>query len=114
VLWVRWDESSNTFSLCELGGKDAAQADHQGGPPVDCGPGAVPGSAAPLFTPSAQLILADTTVTGSGPTGLSVALHLVVTFGPEIKAHSYPVGLAAADDFGNEDRFVRASEVTVE
>ena len=114
VLWVRWDELSNTFSLCEIGGKDAAQADHRGGPPVHCGPGAAPGSAAPLVTSSAQLLLAETTVVGSGPTGQSVALHLVVSFGPEIKTHSYAVGLAAADDFGNEDKFVRASEVTVE
>jgi hypothetical protein len=114
VLWVRWDELSNTFSLCEIGGKDAAQADHRGGPPVHCGPGAAPGSAAALVTSSAQLLLADTTVVGSGPTGQSVALHLVVSFGPEIKTHSYVVGLAAADDFGNEDKFVRASEVTVE
>jgi hypothetical protein len=114
VLWVRWDEFSNTFSLCEIGGKDAAQADHRGGPPVHCGTGAAPGSAAPLVTPSAHLLLADTTVVGSGPTGRSVALHLVVSFGPEIKTHSYAVALAAADDFGNEDKFVRASEVTVE
>jgi hypothetical protein len=114
ILWVRWDELSNTFSLCEIGGKDAAQADHRGGPPVHCGPGATPGSAAALVTSSAQLLLADTTVVGSGPTGQSVALHLVVSFGPEIKTHSYVVGLAAADDFGNEDKFVRASEVTVE
>jgi hypothetical protein len=114
VLWVRWDELSNTFSLCGIGGNDAAQADHRGGPPVHCGAGAAPGSAAPLVTSSAQLLLADTTVVGSGPTGQSVALHLVVSFGPEIKTHSYPVALAAADDFGNEDKFVRASEVTVE
>jgi hypothetical protein len=116
VLWVRWDETSNTFSLCEKAGKDSgsvAPAD-PGAPPEICGPGAAPGSAAPLVTPSAQLVLADTTVVGSGPTGTSVNLHLVVSFGPEIKSHSYPVELSVADDFGNKDKFFRASEVTVE
>ncbi len=115
VLWVRWDEASNTFSLCGVGGSNAAQTHHGGGqPPANCGPGSAPGSETPLFTPSAQLVLAETTVTGSGPTGLSVALHLVVSFGPEINARSYPIWLSVADDFGNEDKFVRAGEITVE
>jgi len=115
VLWVRWDEASNTFSLCGVGGSNAAQTHHGGGqPPANCGPGSAPGSETPLFTSSAQLVLAETTVTGSGPTGLSVALHLVVSFGPEINARSYPIWLSVADDFGNEDKFVRAGEITVE
>jgi len=115
VLWVRWDEASNTFGLCGVGGSNAAQTHHGGGqPPANCGPGSAPGSETPLFTSSAQLVLAETTVTGSGPTGLSVALHLVVSFGPEINARSYPIWLSVADDFGNEDKFVRAGEITVE
>ena len=116
VLWVRWDEASNTFSLCEKAGKDSGSVAraNPGDPPATCGPGAAPGSATALATPSAQLLLADTTVVGSGPTGTSVALHLVVSFGPEIKSHSYPVELSVADDFGNTDKFFRASEVTVE
>jgi hypothetical protein len=116
VLWVRWDEASNTFSLCEKAGRSAgsvASSDARA-PPEICGPGAAPGSAAPLVTSSAQLLLADTTVIGSGPTGQSVVLHLVVSFGPEIKAHSYPVELSVADDFGDQDKFFHASEVTVE
>jgi hypothetical protein len=116
VLWVRWDESSNTFSLCEKAGGNAgggAGANHAV-PPETCGPGAVPGSAAVLVTPAAQLFLADTTVVGSGPTGPSVTLHLVVSFGPEINAHSYPIWLSPADDFGNVDKFVRAGEISVE
>jgi Calx-beta domain-containing protein len=115
VLWVRWDEASNTFSLCEQGGRNAAaaEAEHHG-PPVTCGGGAAPGTAAALATASAQLLLAETTVVGSGPTGRSVTLHLVVSFGPDIKAHTYPVELAAADDLGHSDRFVRAGEVVVE
>ena len=109
VLWVRWDEASNTFSLCSKGGSSSA-----GGTPVHCGPGQAPGSEASLVTPSAWLSLADTTVTGSGPNGPSVALHLVVGFGPDIKSHTYPVELAVTDDFGNSDKFVRATTVTVE
>lgn len=112
VLWVRWDEHSNTFSLCEQGGNN--DGGNERGPPVHCGPGAAPGSAAPLITSSAQLLLADTAVVGSGPTGQSVALHLVVQFGPEIKSRSYPIEVAAADDSGNVDKFVRASAVIVE
>ena len=115
VLWVRWDENSNTFSLCEGGGKGAEQARNRGGPPpANCGPGAAPGSVSPLVTPSAQLVLAETTVVGSGATAPSVTLHLVVSFGPEIQARSYPIWLSVTDDFGNVDKFVRAGEVTVE
>jgi hypothetical protein len=116
VLWVKWDESSDTFSLCEKAGNVAgnAERDHDGSPPQICGPGVAPGSAAPLVTASAQLILAETTVVGSGPSGPSVALHLVVTFGPEIKAHSYPVEISVQDDFGNTQAFFRATDVTVE
>ncbi|HZI84970.1 MAG TPA: Calx-beta domain-containing protein [Casimicrobiaceae bacterium] len=109
VLWVRWDEATNTFSLCDKGGGESA-----GGTPVNCGPGEIVGSAVPLVTPSAQLILADTTVIGSGPTGPSVALHLVVAFGPDIKNHTYPVELSVTDDFDNVDKFVRATSVTLE
>ena len=115
VLWVRWDEGSNTFSLCEVGGKNGAQAHHAGGPPpANCGPGAAPGSETLLVAPAAQLVLADTTVTGSGPSGPSVALHLVVRFGPEINAQSYPIWLSVVDDFGNVDQLVRSGEVTIE
>ena len=115
VLWVHWDEASNTFSLCEVGGRSGAQAHQAGGPPpASCGSGAAPGSATPLVTPSAELVLADTTVTGSGVTGPSVTLHLVVRFGPDIDARSYPIWLSVADDFGNLDKFVRAGEITVE
>jgi hypothetical protein len=76
-MWVRWDEASNTFSLCDKAGKDSGSVAAR-----------EPGR----------------------PTGD----HLVVSFGPEIKSHSYPVELSVADDSGNTDRFFRPSEVTVE
>ena len=116
VLWVRWDEASNTFSLCGLDGGDAAhdRAAQHGEPPVVCGAALAPGSAAPLVTPSAQLLLADTTVVGSGPTGPSVALHLAVAFGPKINTRQYPIELSVANDFGGVAKFFHATDVTVE
>lgn len=132
-LWIRWDEASNTFSLCQKASKgpkdpkgpadllddDAAAedpaTDDPRGPGVQCGLGATPGSPTILGTPAAQLYLAETTVQGSGPTGQDVALHMVVSFGPDLKApHTYKVELAAADDLGHQDKFVKASSIRVE
>jgi hypothetical protein len=64
-----------------------------------------------LYTPAAQLRLAETTVAGSGP---NVTLHLVVSFGPDIHAHDYAIEVAAGDDSGGVDAFTRAGKVRVE
>ena len=115
ALWVRWDEASNLFSLCSNGkGKEDDDADDGHGPDVDCTAGALPGSAAVLETDQARLRLAESTVVGSGPTGRDVTLGLLVEFLDGAAGHDYNVELAATDDFGRVDRFVRAADVDVQ
>ena len=129
ALWVRWDESSNRFSLCQAPasagkgrGADDDSDDDDDDQPVPaqrvkaqavCAPGELPGSSAVLSTALARLHLADSTVTGSGPTGQAVTLKLVVSLLGKSAGHTYKLELAAADDFGNEDSFVRASKLSV-
>jgi hypothetical protein len=129
ALWVRWDESSNLFSLCEKqrnGRKDDEDGDDDDDdddrsparanlarPTVVCSAGALPGSNAVLSTRYASLHLASTSVQGSGPAGQAVTLNLALTMAGKSAGHKYKLELAATDDFGNEDRFVRASELQV-
>lgn len=130
LLWLRWDEASNTFSLCHKGGGANAGHGHSGdsgggddgnGPgahvaasKVVCSPGELPGAMAVLATPFARLHLADTVVIGSGPTGQVVTLKLALSLRGKSAGHHYRVELAATDDFGNQDRFVQASTLHVE
>ncbi len=120
TFWVRWDEHTNEFSLCRKGGKNNAEDGDQTragkghGAGVVCGPGALPGSSTVLETAFARLHLAESSVVGSGPTGQSVTLEFALSFTKKAAGHSYVVELAAADDFGNADRFVRAAELRVE
>lgn len=118
AIWVRWDENSNLFSLCQRVPNSAAQRVNgdDDAPPsqgAHCGPGALPGSQVILATPYALLHLADTSVKGSGPLGQLVTLKLALTMIGKSAGHDYKVELAAADDFGNHDRFVRAGELSV-
>ena len=132
LLWLRWDEASNTFSLCRKGGGGGGNADqghsgdsgddddgnrrgaHGAASKVVCSPGELPGAMAVLTTPFARLHLVDTAVMGSGPTGQVVTLKLALSLRGKSAEHHYRVELAAADDFGNEDRFVQASTLHVE
>ena len=118
ALWLRWDEASNLFSLCERVSNSAAQgaAHDDNALPSQaaiCGPGALPGSLTILATPYALLHLAATSVQGSGPQGPFVTLKMGLTMIGKSAGHDYKVELAAADDFGNEDRFVRAGALSV-
>ena len=118
ALWLRWDEASNLISLCQRRDNSAAHGaqDDDDAPPsqaASCGPGALPGSQTILATPYALLHLADTSVQGSGPQGQLVTLKLGLTMIGKTAGHDYKVELAAADDFGNHDRFVRAGELSV-
>ena len=118
ALWVRWDEPSNAFSLCQHtddNAEDDSDAEGDGGDAanVRCGPGALPGSPTVLTTSLGRLHLADTTVLGSGPTGTSVTLRLSISFA-ERAAGRYLVELAAADDFGNQDPFVSGGTLHIE
>ena len=118
ALWLRWDDASNLFSLCERVSNSAAQgaAHDDNALPSQaaiCGPGALPGSLTILATPYALLHLAATSVQGSGPQGPFVTLKMGLTMIGKSAGHNYKVELAAADDFGNEDRFVRAGALSV-
>ena len=129
ALWLRWDEASNRFSLCSsVAGRDnhadddndegddrrgaLARADQQRR--VVCGPGELPGTGAILATPFALVHMSQTAVVGSGPTGQRVTLKLSLQMLERSAGHTYRVGLAAADDFGNEDPFVRAATLVVQ
>ena len=114
ALWIRWDELSNTFSVCDRSIKKSKGRRGGGLPGSDiiCGAGELPGSGFVLEGALGQLHLAETTVIGSGPTGQSVTLNLAIELGPNATGH-YAVELAATDDFGAEDDFVHASDVLI-
>ena len=120
ALWARWDEANNLISLCRKGKKDGRDdEDDEGdndahGPDVHCTPGGMPGSRGNLQADRAQIVLAESAVIGSGPTGHDVTLVLAIVFLDKAAGHSFNVELAAADDFGAVDRFVRATDVRVE
>ena len=128
ALWLRWDEASNRFSLCSsvAGHDNHADDDDEGDDRrgalaragqqrrVVCGPGELPGTGAILATPFALVHMSQTAVVGSGPTGQRVTLKLSLQLLERSAGHTYRVGLAAADDFGNEDPFVRAATLVVQ
>ena len=128
LLWVNWNESSNLFSLCQrhgvrvgayqlYGQGSEADSDDDAGEEretlaVSCSAGALPGSNTVLETRHARLHLDRTRVVGSGPTGASVMLHLSVSFKPGARGKT-GVELAASDDSGRVDSFVRAANLKV-
>jgi len=115
-LWLKWDETTNTFSACTSVGRNSngnanETADELASHAI-CTAGESPGSHVSLETEFGQLDLADTTVTGSGLTGQTVTLNLAIIPGPEARGQ-YDVELAASDDFGRQDKFTGASELQV-
>lgn len=112
AMWLRWDETANTFSLCENTGHHGRGHEDDGN--VVCGPGLPPGNPNVLETEFARLYLANSSVVGSGPAGRSVTLNLSLSFLGNAAGHRYDVELAATDDFGRRDAFVEATSVQVE
>jgi murein DD-endopeptidase MepM/ murein hydrolase activator NlpD len=100
ILWVRFDEASQTFSVFD----DDARRFRRG---------AAAGSRRRLETPLATVHLADTTVLGSGPTGPSVTLTLALSFKRRTATRTYVVEVKAMDDLGHHDAFARAGFLTV-
>ncbi len=98
LIWLRWEEAPNTFSLFRAG-----QFRH----PL------TPGGNGGHETPWASLPLADTAVIGSGPTGQSVTLRLPLSFKPKATGGTYQIEVAATDDLGNTQDFERAGTVRV-
>jgi hypothetical protein len=100
VVWVRFDEATNTLALAH---KESGKF----------GPGLPPGSPERLKVAGAELHLAETTAVGSGPTGPSVTLTLSLSVKSRSKDGPFLVEVAAADDLGNQDDFVTAGTLTV-
>ena len=116
ALWLRWDEASNLISLCQRASNRGGRNDDDEPPSqaAVCSAGALPGSGTVLATPLALLHLGSSSVTGSGPQGQQVRLVLAITLIGKAAGHDYKLELAAADDFGNRDRFTRAGAVSVQ
>jgi len=111
---VRWNQSDNTFSVCEQGAKGFGSNKVNGsGPGVHCSPPVPLASGEILETGLASIDLFHSNVTGSGPTGRDVTLNLEVTFKQPAAEKTYDVRLAASNDLGNQDSPVQASRVTV-
>ena len=100
VLWVRFDEDSNTFSVVN------PASGH-------IGPGGTPGSPSTLGNAAGTLHLAQSSVQGSGPEGPSVVLTLPFDFKPPAGGRTYDVQVKASDDAGNDPGFERAGTLTV-
>ena len=100
VLWVRFFETNNTVALFDpvtgrFGAHTALGVDGR------------------LENSTAVLHLKESAVTGSGPTGPSVTLALVVSFKAPAAGRDYMVQAAATADNGDHDRFVKAGLLSV-
>jgi len=100
LIWVRWDEQLDLFSL----------VDPATGAP---GPPGTPGTPTTLETPFATLFLGDTRSTGTGPTGQSVTLTLSLSFKPITAGRSFKIEVRATDDNGPVQGFDPAGTLTV-
>jgi uncharacterized repeat protein (TIGR01451 family) len=100
ILWVRFEEASNTLSVFQ-------QAQHQ------FGPGAPPGSAVVLKTPDARLLVADSRVLATGPTDPSVTLQLAISLQQELAGERLMMEVAASDDAGHSQGFAPAGVLQV-
>ena len=98
VLWIRFDEPSNTVSLYD---------DRKG----EIGPAFALGSAKRLETPFATLDLAVSAL--DGPSGPQVTLTLVVTFKPRAAGRAYGVDVRATGDAGEEQGFDTKAQLSV-
>jgi hypothetical protein len=87
AIRIRWDEASNTFSLFQP----------ETGRFVDT---ATPGIQGRFESPNVAILLDDTTVLGSGPTGPSVLLNLRLQFKPHAASTTFKVEVQARDDSG--------------
>ncbi len=103
VLWLLWDEETNSFRLASGKGKHFGKS----GEPGDLGG---------LDSKLARLVLRRTTVEGSGPEGSDVTLTLALRFKKKAINHhdeTYRIEVAATDDFGNGQGFDQAGTLTV-
>jgi len=100
ILRLRWDESDNTFSQFNPHTgrfSDPARA----------------GSPARFESPAVTLLLEDSEVIGSGPTGPSVLLNLNLKFKPQAAGRTFNVELQARDDSGETQKWDLAGRINV-
>ena len=100
VAWVRWDESSNTFSVY----------DERTG---QFGRSLAPGSRRSLRMRGATLELSRSSVVGSGPKGLSVTLTISLKLNGKAPAGNYHIELLSTDDRGFSQGFEPAGILTI-
>ena len=100
ILQFRFDEASNSFRRFHP---------HLGlfGLPVH------PGSHARFESPDVALLLRDTEVIGTGPTGPSVTLNLALRFKPKAAGRTFVVEMKAADDSGSVQGWDQVGRITV-
>jgi hypothetical protein len=100
VMWVRFSEPANTFSLFNpISGTY--------GSPV------IPGSPQPFETNAATMYVEDSRVQGSGPTGPSVVLTYSLSFKALAAGRVFRVEAFATDDFGNQQGFDVVGTVSI-
>ncbi len=100
IFHLHWNEPGNTFRLINSANGEP-------------GPESLPGSPLRLETSAATLHLAESSVIGSGPTGLSVLLDLSLSFKPQAAGRTYRVEAFATDDFGHQQGWEPVGTLTV-
>jgi hypothetical protein len=101
ILQARWDEATNAFS----------QVNPANGKTLKSG---LPGSQVRFNSPEVVLLLEDSEVIGSGPTGPSVLLNLNLQFKPQAAGRTFSVEARAKDDSGLDQGWDAAGEITVQ
>ena len=100
VLYVRFDEPSNTYSLFNPANQRFMRP-------------ALPGSRTLFETPAATMDLQDSNVVGTGPDGPSVTLKLGLRFKAKAAGRVFRVEAFATDDDGNQQGFDEAGIIAV-
>src|ERR1051326_7760632 len=100
VLYVRFDEPSNTYSLLEPANQRFMRP-------------ALPGSRTLFETPAVTMDVKEISVVGTGPQGPSVTLNLALRFKPKAAGRVLRVEAFATDDFGNQQGFDQAGTIGV-
>jgi hypothetical protein len=101
ILTVRWDEEPNTFSLLNPGNGEFQQTD-------------VPGSPIRFEGSAVALLLENSEVIGSGPTGPSVVLNLNLIFKPLAAGQTFRVEARITNDAGIEKGYDQVGTITVQ
>lgn len=109
-LWIKWTEHTNTFQVCDGPGQDP---DAETPAQVTCSEPVAAGTPAILAGRHGSLDVGASTVTGSGPTGQSVMLQLLVRFDNGAANKAYDVEVAALSDSGIRDGFMPGASLVI-